>query len=141
GPDRTRAGAAAGGVKRDSFAKAVSRPLGAAHACSMSRRSRWRCSLSERFAGLVCGFLNTVASSGSAVSLPILMMMGLDPIAANATNRLGVLVGAMTATGTFQRANQIPWRMALRVLPSVTLGSAVGALLAEYLPARDIGIA
>ena len=93
------------------------------------------------FAGLVCGFLNTVASSGSAVSLPILMMMGLDPIAANATNRLGVLVGAMTATGTFQRANQIPWRMALRVLPSVTLGSAVGALLAEYIPARDLGIA
>jgi len=93
------------------------------------------------FAGLVCGFLNTVASSGSAVSLPILMMMGLDPIAANATNRLGVLVGAMTSTGTFQRANQIPWRMALRVLPSVTLGSAVGALLAEYIPARDLGIA
>ena len=31
--------------------------------------------------------------------------------------------------------------MALRVLPSVTLGSAVGALLAEYIPARDLGIA
>ena len=28
-------------------------------------------------AGLACGFLNTVASSGSAVSLPILMTIGL----------------------------------------------------------------
>src|SRR6266542_3831667 len=31
-------------------------------------------------AGLACGFLNTMASSGSAVSLPILMVIGLDPV-------------------------------------------------------------
>jgi uncharacterized protein len=50
-------------------------------------------------AGLACGFLNTAASSGSAVSLPILMAIGLDPVTANATNRLPVLIGAMSATG------------------------------------------
>ena len=76
------------------------------------------------FAGLVCGFLNTVASSGSAVSLPILMMMGLDPIAANATNRLGVLVGAMTATCAVQAkdgpatSSRIPWRIQPIAVPS-----------------------
>ncbi len=43
-------------------------------------------------AGLACGFLNTAASSGSAVSLPILMMVGLDPVSANATNRIPVLI-------------------------------------------------
>jgi hypothetical protein len=37
-------------------------------------------------AGLACGFLNTLASSGSAVSLPILVLIGLSPAAANATN-------------------------------------------------------
>jgi uncharacterized protein len=42
-------------------------------------------------AGLACGFLNTAASSGSPVSLPILMMIGLDPISANATNCVPVL--------------------------------------------------
>ena len=44
-------------------------------------------------AGLACGFLNTAASSGSAVSLPILMMIGLDPISANATNRVCMVAG------------------------------------------------
>jgi uncharacterized protein len=42
-------------------------------------------------AGLVCGFLNTAASSASAVSLRILMMIGLDPISADTTNRVPVL--------------------------------------------------
>ncbi len=54
-------------------------------------------------AGLACGFLNTAASSGSAVSLPILLMIGLDPIAANATNRIPVLIGALAATMSFHR--------------------------------------
>ena len=46
-------------------------------------------------AGLLCGFLNTVASSGSAVTLPLLIFMGLTPSMANATNRVPVLVGAV----------------------------------------------
>jgi hypothetical protein len=43
-------------------------------------------------AGLLCGFLNTVASSGSAVSLPILLWVGLHAVDANATNRVPVLI-------------------------------------------------
>ena len=33
-------------------------------------------------AGLLCGFFNTVASSGSAVTLPFLIFMGLPPAVA-----------------------------------------------------------
>jgi uncharacterized membrane protein YfcA len=91
-------------------------------------------------AGLACGFLNTVASSGSAVSLPILMMIGLDPITANATNRLPVLCGAISATGSFQRKGAIPWRLALQVSVPVTIGAACGAGFAEVLPGRDMGL-
>lgn len=58
--------------------------------------------------GLACGFLNTAASSGSAVSLPNLMAIGRDPVTANATNRLPVLIGARSATGSFHRRRAIP---------------------------------
>ena len=47
-------------------------------------------------AGFLCGFITTVASSGSAVSLPILLAIGLDPITANATNRLPVVAASLT---------------------------------------------
>ena len=91
-------------------------------------------------AGLACGFLNTAASSGSAVSLPILMAIGLDPVTANATNRLPVLIGAMSATGSFQRKRAIPWHDALVVAVPVTAGAGVGAVLAEVIPSRDLGL-
>lgn len=91
-------------------------------------------------AGLACGFLNTVASSGSAVSLPILLAIGLDPLTANATNRLPVLVGAASATGSFHRRRAIPWPLAVKACIPVTIGAAIGAGIAELVPARDLAL-
>jgi uncharacterized membrane protein YfcA len=51
--------------------------------------------------GIACGFVNTLASSGSAISLPILLTLGLPALAANATNRLPVLFGSLMALRTF----------------------------------------
>lgn len=92
-------------------------------------------------AGLACGFLNTAASSGSAVSLPILMMLGLDPASANATNRIPVLIGALSATASFHRKRVLPWALMAKVSVPATLGSLAGAGLAELLSARAMGIA
>lgn len=91
-------------------------------------------------AGLACGFLNTAASSGTAVSLPILMLIGLDPVTANATNRIPVLIGAVSATSSFHRRKLIPWGLAIRVSLPVTVGALIGAALAEVIPGRDLGL-
>jgi uncharacterized protein len=89
-------------------------------------------------AGLLCGFLNTVASSGSAVSLPILLSVGLHAVAANATNRVPVLVGAIAATAGLARNGKIPWKRSLIVAAPLTLGGAIGALLSERIPSHDL---
>ncbi len=89
-------------------------------------------------AGLLCGFLNTVASSGSAVSLPILMWLGLHAIDANATNRLPVLIGSIATTTDLARRGKIPWRMALLAAVPTTIGAAIGAFLAESIPGPDL---
>jgi uncharacterized membrane protein YfcA len=91
-------------------------------------------------AGLACGFLNTAASSGSAVSLPILMLIGLDPISADATNRIPVLIGGISATLSFHAKKALPWLLAFKAGMPATLGALVGAGLAELLPARDLGL-
>ena len=90
-------------------------------------------------AGLACGFLNTAASSGSAVSLPILMLLGLDPITANATNRIPVLIGGITAALSFHAKKLIPWSVAAKVAVPAALGAPVGAVLAQIIPARQLG--
>jgi hypothetical protein len=91
-------------------------------------------------AGLACGLLNTLASSGSAVTLPILVLLGLPEGAANATNRLPVFVGCLIATATFARKGQLDWRAAARLAPPLAAGSVAGALLAEHLSDRTLGL-
>lgn len=85
-------------------------------------------------AGLLCGFLNTVASSGSAVTLPLLLSLGLSPTFANDTNRLPVLVAASSASWTFFRSGVIQWRLAWHVVGPTLAGSLLGALLADGFP-------
>ena len=91
-------------------------------------------------AGLACGFLNTAASSGSAVSLPILLMIGLDPVSANATNRIPVLIGAVAATASFHKRKALLWSLAVKVSLPVAIGALAGAGLAEILPGRDLAL-
>lgn len=89
-------------------------------------------------AGAVCGFLNTLASSGSAVTLPFLMFMGLTPVAANATNRIPVVLGALIAVITFIRAGIIELDKAIRVLAPTCMGTLLGAYIATHIEADQL---
>jgi uncharacterized membrane protein YfcA len=91
-------------------------------------------------AGVASGFLNTAAAAGSAVCLPILMLIGLDPVTANATNRIPVLVGAISGTATFAANKTLPWALAIKAALPTALGSLLGAWLAGIVPARDLGL-
>ena len=84
--------------------------------------------------GLIGGFMNTVASSGSAITLPILLLMGLPPAVANATNRIPVFLGLLVSSITFIRAGLINWQLLLKTALPCTLGSILGALIADRVP-------
>jgi uncharacterized membrane protein YfcA len=91
-------------------------------------------------AGLGCGLVNTLASSGSAISLPVLLMFGLSPLDANATNRLTVLFGSLMALRTFQAKAEVDWRDGLMMAIPATLGSVAGVLAAERIPGRSMAL-
>ena len=91
------------------------------------------------FAGLACGFLNTLASSGSAVSLPILVMLGMPEGVANATNRLPVLIGSSVAVFTFWRDGKVEWPPAFKLSVPALLGAAIGTVIAKWLPDKQLG--
>jgi uncharacterized membrane protein YfcA len=68
-------------------------------------------------------------------------MLGLPPLAANATNRLSVLFGSLMALKTFQSQGKVDWHAAGKTVLPATLGSVLGVWVAELLPARDMGLA
>jgi uncharacterized protein len=88
--------------------------------------------------GIASGFINTLASSGSAVALPIFLFLGFEPHVANATNRLGVLAAACASTVVFARQGKIDWAHVPHVLAPTVAGAVLGALLADWLSDRDL---
>lgn len=80
--------------------------------------------------GIVVGFINTLAGSGSFLSIPFLMFLGLPANVANGTNRIGVLVQSLVAVGTFKRSRVFEWKDGLWLSVPAVIGSVVGAQLA-----------
>lgn len=94
--------------------------------------------------GLAAGFINTVAGNGSAITLPLLIWLGLPPGVANATNRVGVLLQTVVGTVQFQRKGVMDWRSGIALAVPAVLGSLAGAQIAveidEALFERIIGV-
>jgi len=84
--------------------------------------------------GFAAGFLNVLAGGGSMLSMPGLMMLGLDPLAANATNRLAILVQNAAGVANFHRLEPYDARPALGRAALTVPGAVVGAALASRAP-------
>lgn len=80
--------------------------------------------------GILCGFINILAGSGSLISLPVLMGFGLSPHVANATNRIGILLQNMVGSASFFKQRVLPVKEGLILAIPASLGSIAGALLA-----------
>lgn len=74
------------------------------------------------------GVVNTLAGGGSFFSVPLLIACGLPAGVANGTNRVGILLQSLAATGRFRRAGLIEVRALAAVAAPVALGSLIGAL-------------
>ncbi|MDX5404762.1 MAG: sulfite exporter TauE/SafE family protein, partial [Bacteroidota bacterium] len=53
--------------------------------------------------GVGAGIINTLAGNGSAITLTLLMAMGLDANMANATNRVGAALQTLTSVLSLRR--------------------------------------
>ncbi len=85
------------------------------------------------FAGFVAGVINTLAGSGSVVTISMLTFLGLDPKMANGTNRIGVLIQSVIGAKTFVSDRSIlPKDTAWQIVPSV-IGAIIGSFIAAEL--------
>ena len=83
--------------------------------------------------GIIAGFINTVAGSGSLLTLPLLMFLGLPANVANGTNRIGILLHNIVGTVTFRQHKMLNFREGLRIGIPATFGSLIGAQIATNL--------
>ncbi len=93
--------------------------------------------------GFVSGFINTIAGSGSLLTLPVLIFMGLPVGVANGTNRIAILLQSIVGVVGFKQKKVFEWRDGLWLLIPSVIGALLGAMMAvnidDLLMNRVIG--
>ncbi len=86
-------------------------------------------------AGLTAGSINAVVGSGTLVTFPVLLAIGLPPVTATVSNSLGLVPGNLTGAIGYRRELRGQRRLVLSLLPASVLGALTGAFLLLHLPA------
>ena len=86
-------------------------------------------------AGLAAGWVDAVVGGGGLIQLPALLLVpGISPVQALATNKMGSIFGTTTSAVTYYRRAHPDLRTALPMAGVALAGSFGGAVLAASLP-------
>ena len=91
-------------------------------------------------AGFFAGMANAIAGGGTFLTFGALTLVGLPPIAANATSSITQFPGYVTSTLAYGRDLRRMWRGALLLGVASAIGSAAGAMLLLTLSNPSFGV-
>jgi len=83
--------------------------------------------------GVAAGFVNVMAGGGSLLTLPALILSGLEVPSANGSNRVALLIQNIVATRSFRRAGLSNLKLSLSLAACTWPGAVLGALSALAL--------
>ncbi len=86
-------------------------------------------------AGFAAGSINAVIGSGTLVTFPVLLAVGLPPVTATVSNSLGLVPGNLTGAIGYRRELAGQRRLVASLLPASVLGALTGAFALLHLPA------
>ncbi|WP_243729157.1 sulfite exporter TauE/SafE family protein [Nesterenkonia sphaerica] len=90
-------------------------------------------------AAIWAGSINTVVGSGTLVTFPVLVAMGVPPVSATVSNAMGLIAGNFTGAWGYRR-EIVQIRSVLgRLIPASFLGGVIGATLLITLPEEVFG--
>lgn len=86
-------------------------------------------------AGFAAGWIDAVVGGGGLLQLPVMLMIpGITPVQALATNKMGSIFGTTTSSITYYRRVKPDLRTAVPMAVVALLGSVGGAVVAASLP-------
>ena len=85
-------------------------------------------------AGVAAGTINAIVGSGSLLTFPTLLAIGLPPITANVSNTIGLVPGGVSGTLGYRRELQGQRERLVRLGVTGLLGGTTGAVLLLALP-------
>lgn len=92
-------------------------------------------------AGVWAGLINTIVGSGTLVTFPVLVTMGVPPVTASMSNAMGLIAGNLTGAWHYRHELRGVERTLLKLVPFSVLGGVIGAALLLRLPETVFGYA
>ena len=89
-------------------------------------------------AGFVAGVVDSIAGGGGLITLPMLMLVGVPPVQALATNKVQGLFGAGTAALGYARRGLVDLRGQWWPALLAGAGGLIGALLVSRIPTEGL---
>lgn len=86
------------------------------------------------FAGAAAGLINTVVGSGTLVTFPTLLALGVPPVIANVSNSVGLTPGSLSGALATRPELAGQRSRVIRLGVASSIGGVVGALLLLRLP-------
>lgn len=80
--------------------------------------------------GLLAGTINVLAGGGSSITLPVLILLGLDGAMANGTNRIAIVLQNIFAIWGFEQKKKNQFRVSLKIAAFTLPGAIIGAFAA-----------
>lgn len=90
--------------------------------------------------GAVAGFVDAIAGGGGLLALPVLLSVGLGPIAALATNKFQASIGTGVAVLTFRRAGFVALRTLVPAIIAAYAGGLAGAFSVQHVQTRSLEV-
>lgn len=89
----------------------------------------WWESLVVVLAGMSAGTINTIVGSGTLITFPTLLLLGVPPVSANISNNIGLVAGGITGIHGYRRELVGSRADLVRLVPMTVMGATTGALL------------
>ncbi|MDO4441998.1 MAG: TSUP family transporter [Moraxella sp.] len=86
------------------------------------------------FVAMVAGFVDAMAGGGGLLTIPALLLSGMNPVAALATNKLQASAGSLSASITMIKKRLIHPKMMTTALVMAFVGSVFGTILVQLSP-------
>jgi uncharacterized protein len=86
------------------------------------------------FAALIAGFVDAIAGGGGLLALPSLMLAGLDPVSALATNKLQGSFGTASATYAYWRKGHLQITNHFPTIAATFVAASLGVAAIKYAP-------
>jgi hypothetical protein len=80
-------------------------------------------------AGIGAGTINTIVGSGTLITFPTLLLLGIPPITANISNNIGLVPGSLTGSIGYRKELVGAAPTLRRLAPMSFLGAVAGAVL------------